>query len=32
MSAPSECKVVTIDGPSGSGKGTISRLVAHRIG
>ena len=32
MSAPTECKVVTIDGPSGSGKGTISRLVAHRIG
>ena len=32
MSAPIECKVVTIDGPSGSGKGTISRLVAHRIG
>jgi cytidylate kinase len=24
--------IVTIDGPSGSGKGTISRAVAHRVG
>ena len=24
--------VLTIDGPSGSGKGTISRLVASRLG
>ena len=24
--------VLTIDGPSGSGKGTISRLVARRLG
>ena len=24
--------VLTIDGPSGSGKGTISRLVSHRLG
>jgi cytidylate kinase len=24
--------IVTIDGPSGSGKGTISRLVAERVG
>ena len=28
--APPE--VLTIDGPSGSGKGTISRLVASRLG
>jgi len=26
------CPVVTIDGPSGSGKGTISRAVARRVG
>jgi CMP/dCMP kinase len=31
MSAPS-VPVVTIDGPSSSGKGTISRLVAARVG
>lgn len=24
--------VITIDGPSGSGKGTIAKLVAHRLG
>ena len=24
--------VLTIDGPSGSGKGTISRIVARRLG
>ena len=24
--------VLTIDGPSGSGKGTISRIVAQRLG
>jgi CMP/dCMP kinase len=26
------CPIVTIDGPSGSGKGTISRLIARRVG
>ena len=26
------CPIVTIDGPSGSGKGTISRAVAQRLG
>ena len=29
MSAAARCPVVTIDGPSGSGKGTISRAVAR---
>lgn len=28
----SACPIVTIDGPSGSGKGTISRAVAQRFG
>ena len=32
MSAPPACPIVTIDGPSGSGKGTISRAVARRLG
>jgi len=32
MSQPATCPVLTIDGPSGSGKGTISRAVAHRVG
>ena len=32
MTDPSSIPVLTIDGPSGSGKGTISRLVAQRIG
>jgi cytidylate kinase len=33
MSAdPSSVPIVTIDGPSSSGKGTISRLVAARVG
>ncbi len=26
------CPIITIDGPSGSGKGTISRAVARRLG
>lgn len=26
------CPIVTIDGPSGSGKGTVSRAVARRVG
>jgi CMP/dCMP kinase len=26
------CPIVTIDGPSGSGKGTISRAIAQRVG
>ena len=29
---PPACRILTIDGPSGSGKGTISRAVAQRIG
>jgi CMP/dCMP kinase len=29
---PASVPVVTIDGPSSSGKGTISRLVANRVG
>jgi cytidylate kinase len=32
MAAPSHCPIVTIDGPSGSGKGTISRAVAQKVG
>jgi cytidylate kinase len=32
VSAQSSVPVLTIDGPSGSGKGTISRLVAARLG
>ena len=32
MSASPTCPVVTIDGPSGSGKGTISRAVARHAG
>ncbi|HET9864356.1 MAG TPA: (d)CMP kinase [Steroidobacteraceae bacterium] len=30
--APTQVPIVTIDGPSSSGKGTISRLVAARVG
>ncbi|MDR7135780.1 cytidylate kinase [Lysobacter niastensis] len=30
--SPEHVPVLTIDGPSGSGKGTISRLVAQRLG
>ena len=29
---PSSIPVLTIDGPSGSGKGTVSRLVAQALG
>ena len=25
-------KIITIDGPSGSGKGTVSRLLADKLG
>ena len=28
----SSCPIVTIDGPSGSGKGTISRVIARHVG
>jgi len=32
MTPASNVPIVTIDGPSGSGKGTISRIVAARVG
>jgi len=32
MARPARAPIVTIDGPSGSGKGTISRDVARRLG
>jgi len=32
IDAASVIPVITIDGPSGSGKGTVSRLIAHHLG
>jgi cytidylate kinase len=32
MDSPNSAPIVTIDGPSSSGKGTISRIVASRVG
>jgi CMP/dCMP kinase len=32
MPALTDCPILTIDGPSGSGKGTISRAVAQKVG
>jgi cytidylate kinase len=32
MPATPNCPILTIDGPSGSGKGTISRAVAQKVG
>ncbi|MBV8877985.1 MAG: (d)CMP kinase [Gammaproteobacteria bacterium] len=32
MSKTAACPIVTIDGPSGSGKGTISRALARKLG
>lgn len=32
MSEPQPIPVIAIDGPSGAGKGTLSRLVANRLG
>jgi len=32
MADAAACPIVTIDGPSGSGKGTISRAIARRVG
>ncbi|MBV8145416.1 MAG: (d)CMP kinase [Gammaproteobacteria bacterium] len=32
MRGPPACPIVTIDGPSGSGKGTISRALARKLG
>jgi CMP/dCMP kinase len=32
MSAPSKIPVVAVDGPSGSGKGTVGQLLAGRLG
>ncbi len=30
--SPPACPIVTIDGPSGSGKGTVSRALARQLG
>ncbi|MBV8495787.1 MAG: (d)CMP kinase [Gammaproteobacteria bacterium] len=32
MTPPATCPIVTVDGPSGSGKGTVSRAVAREVG
>lgn len=32
MASLTDCPILTIDGPSGSGKGTISRAVAQKVG
>ena len=32
MAANTACPILTIDGPSGSGKGTISRVIAEKVG
>jgi CMP/dCMP kinase len=32
MAANNDCPILTIDGPSGSGKGTISRAIAEKLG
>ncbi|HTD12535.1 MAG TPA: (d)CMP kinase [Steroidobacteraceae bacterium] len=32
MAATPDCPILTIDGPSGSGKGTIGRAVAQKVG